>query len=272
MNATKKISSILVLGAGAAMVLAGCAKSITRTDAEAVLDNIAVTVSKNYTAPTKLTETNKIKSGAVKTSVSSTGDFYFHSSYSGDYSISDYTGKVTFSAKDKAEAFAYKDGTSYVFGYTSDGATGSVYSTSDATAMNALISDQKTYVTSIIYDKTVSMSKYLKAFPEGTTPTTSGSIAAGSYMKSESYKSKGAGNLDENINVHYVKKTGEYDEVMQYTWDNNLLNLIKNDYDSSVDSFKWGSADTSKKVASSWTVADNAIAGALVITAAVALL
>jgi hypothetical protein len=271
MNATKKISSILALGAIGAMVLTGCAKSISRTDAEALLDKTAVTVSKNYSMPTKLTETYQIKNGAKKISVSSTADYFFHTTYSGDYSITDRKGNVTFSASDKAEAFAYKDGTNYVFGYTADGATGSYFSLSDATTSKALAKAINTYISGVVYDTPVEISAYLKGFPSGTDPVSSGSILAGTYMKSESYKSKGDGNLDMNITPCYAKE-GDKDEPMQYTWDNNLINLIKNDLNGTSDSFKWGSADTGKKVPSGWTVADNAVAGAAVILATTALL
>jgi hypothetical protein len=142
---------------------------------------------------------------------------------------------------------------------TADGTTGKVYSTSLSDVADGVLKAKKTYISTTIISQPTKMSKYLKAFQTGTDAAPAGaSIHEGTYMKSESYKSKGDGNLDMNITPYYALNN-EGEEAMEYAWDNNLVNLIKNDKYGSKDSFNWGSADTSKKVPSGWTTVSSVL-------------
>jgi hypothetical protein len=228
------------------MVLSGCSKTITRADAMTLLGNIAVHVSKNYSYPTKLTATTKVGETSYK-SVNSTGDVYYHSVYTGDYVVSN---TVTIS---NTEIYAYKDGTNYVISYK-DGNGNGYYSGNDAAVakvFNAYTTAVTAKIASIIYDTPTEIKGYLANFADGNTGLVSGAIVrTGTVMDSESYKTKGDGNLSMTISPNY---SGEGDEVMSYNWDNYLIQKVTNDLHKSSTEYSWNSASIDKKADSSYT-------------------
>jgi hypothetical protein len=251
MNATKKISSILALGAIGAMVLTGCSKTITRADAMTLLGNIAVHVSKNYSYPTKFTETATVGETSY-TSVKSPADNYYHSTYKGDYAVSK---TVTLS---NTEVYAYKDSTDYVVSYK-DGNGNGYYKGSDkavSAAFTLLGTGVTAAIASIIYDTPVEIKDYLANFADGNTGLVTGAtVRTGTIMDSESYKTKGDGNLSMTISPNY---TGEGDEVMSYDWDNYLIQKSTNELKKSKTEYSWNKASLDKKADSSYTAMDAA--------------
>jgi hypothetical protein len=89
------------------------------------------------------------------------------------------------------------------------------------------------------------MEKYLKAFASGTGSSAiriGATIGADTYMKEESYRSKGAGSLVMAITPHYVGSTGEYDEPMEYDFEGNGLVSVTNTLQGIESHYTWNTS------------------------------
>ena len=284
MNA-KKISTLILCGAGMAM-LAACAtaKSVDRAAAITLLGdmNTAVTAS-TYKAPTqyKAVQTTKTSAGTDTTETNSgkyvsDAEVYFSSvvkgttAYSSASSIYKETGDLTIVAQIKDGNLSISlngavSGTTlklYTVAKTSD-----VLATAAVAALQANVSVQS----AIIVSSPAHMKQYISAFATGTgssAVSAGATIGATTYMKEESYTSKGSGNLDAKITPHYTKGTYQYDESMEYVYDSNRIVTVANNMKGVTTNYTW---DSSAVTAYSTTgLTEASTAQALVLYAAVA--
>lgn len=245
MNASKKFTTLLILGTGAAMALTACSKTITRADAIKLLDGMNTTVTASgYVTPTKVTISTTNLDGT--TAVDSNYDnaaVYGHTKYTGTSTVS------SKSVTDKTEVWGFKDGTNYVLAYTEDGgSTGKFYS-STTDIISTIVSAKVASYVKTMTSSPASMKKYLSNFAEGTAAVSAGAtVKSGTYMKSESYVTKGSGSLDMKITPNYG-----YDEAMEYKYENSRLTFVENDAHKSKTTYTWDKADTSKPGYSKWT-------------------
>jgi hypothetical protein len=280
MNA-KKISTLILAGAGIAM-LAACstAKTVSRTDAITLLGDMdKVVTASGYKLPTqykavlttKTTADNSVGTQTLK--YVSDAEMYFSSIVKGtvsetsNSSTTSYTadGTVTAQVKDGTFSASYNattNGTSvkyYVTGKTSD-----TLPTAAIAAIKANLAAQ----TAVITTSPAHMKQYISAFATGTGSSAvkaGATIGATTYMTSESYTSKGTGNLDMKITPHYTKGSYQYDEAMEYTYDSSRVTMIKNDLKSTTTNYTWDSSAIVAFSTSGLTDASSDLVGSAVV-------
>lgn len=265
MNATKKVSSILLLGAGVTMLAACGGKSLTRAESESVLDAMKPTAS------TLVTNVTKTGTSEVDRYVSSDGSttFYAHVKVTGSSTYKD-SNSSTVTVKGGTEMWALKDGTNYIVAST-DGTNSYYYSGTDAivkTAVEAAVTAKLAGLNKTMTGSPAYISSYLKKFDNLTNASayktvdgsgvaidvTAGASEKGSVLgiKDENYKSTGAGYLDAKFTAVYPKETPA-NEPLEYVYNDSRLTKTYNGKSGTTVTYDWAKCDTDKSYKTSWS-------------------
>jgi hypothetical protein len=251
------LSSLLVLSACGSLA-ANQGKEISREEAIQHLDDMAVaTNAADYVAPSEYhhTQTWKDKKGDISSAsvdfrYVSSDKFYLSFVNEGVHvDTSYYLSSST--AFRSVMVFQYQDDTVSV---SLDSAYGKRTDTVYA-LMKTTDADVVSFRSEFLHDvnqrfsfnkqQIAKMEKYLKAFASGTGSSAiriGATIGADTYMKEESYRSKGAGSLVMAITPHYVGSTGEYDEPMEYDFEGNGLVSVTNTLQGIESHYTWNTS------------------------------
>ncbi|MCH3908943.1 MAG: hypothetical protein LKF75_02250 [Bacilli bacterium] len=240
MNA-KKISLLLLATAGVSM-LASCSKTVTRSDAETLLDSIGgVTSSQSAVVYTYASLKDSGNNYVISFDAASS---YKHHKNTGTLTINSVATDSSY------EAWMIKDGANYVVAYK-DSSSSYYYSGTDLlvkAAIETSVSSYQSTINAISASTAKSISKYLKNFDDDGKVVSGGSVNSATILKNESYKSSGDGNLESAFTANYY---GSYDEAMVYNWSDNLLTMISNDHNDNKQTYDWKSS-IDKSYSSSW--------------------
>lgn len=249
MNA-KKVTTLLLCGAGIAMLAACSGKGVARADAETLLTNMDTAIKADtFVTPTKVTVTTESSVAEY-----SSDDFFAHKKYNAASTYTDAnSSKVSVTVnteawvyvKDSVAIYAVDDGTSkkYAEGLVD---TTKAVPTAKVTAQVTSMKGSPAYICSYLkkFDNLTSTSNY--------SGVTAGATDKGSIMgiKDENYTSSGAGYLDAKWTSVYPKETPA-DEPLEYKYEKNMLVYSYNGKRSTHTAYTWGTAavstiDTSK--------------------------
>lgn len=249
MNA-KKVTTLLLCGAGIAMLAACSGKGVTRADAEKLLTDMDTAIKADtFKAPTKVTVTTESSVAEY-----SADDFYAHKKFSAASSYTDKnSSKVSVTAN--TEAWVYvKDSVAI---YAVDDGTNKQYAEGLVDATKAIPTARVSTQVTSMEGSPAYICSYLKKFDNLTSTSnysgvTVGATDKGSVMgiKDENYTSSGAGYLDAKWTSVYPQETPA-DEPLEYKYEKNMLVYSYNGKRSTHTAYNWGTAalsypDTSK--------------------------
>ena len=237
MNA-KKVTTLLLCGAGIAMLAACSGKGVTRADSEKLLTDMDTAIKADtFKAPTKVSIVTQSTEAAY-----SNDDFYAHKKYSVASSYTDSSSnKVTINAS--TEAWVYvKDGVAI---YAVDDGTNKQYAEGIVEDAKKVVSGKLTAQVTSMKGNPAYICSYLKKFDNLTSTSnysgvTAGATDKGSIMgiKDENYTSSGAGYLDAKWTSVYPKETPA-DEPLEYKYEKNMLVYTYNGKSNSHTTYSW---------------------------------
>jgi len=243
MNA-KKVSSLLLCGAGFAMLAACSGKGVTRADVETLLTNMDTAIkADSFVTPTKVTVTT-----ASSVAEYSSDDFFAHKKFN---AVSTYTdansSKVNVAVN--TEAWVYvKDSVAI---YAVDDGSSKKYVEGEVEVTKAIPTAKVTGQVTSMKGSPAYICSYLKKFDNLTSTSnysgvTAGATDKGSIMgiKDENYTSSGAGYLDAKWTSVYPKETPA-DEPLEYKYEKNMLTYTNNGKSNAHTAYNWGTAAVS---------------------------
>lgn len=215
----KTIKFVFPLALVLTLASCGSAKSVTRADAEKLLQDSSTAVTADgYTFPTKFTLTSTVEasgqsSSAMNVSIKSTAAYDEKSQY---YHLSaDVLG---------TELWAYVKDDKFISAtsVSKGGVALKLYTKADASgwkkdsSVSAMMGQAKDAQTSAL-STTLSM---VKSFDDGSASSASGET----YEVNESYTSSGAGNLTLTLDAKHTSGSYSSGAKVEFSMDNNLFN------------------------------------------------